>query len=162
MHMHVRNWVIRTALVAVAALLGGAAVPQSAEARTIAGSAGLTGPENRGCWWPYNGAMLNNFCNRTVEYQVPLVIDNGGVKDVSVTAQGSGPSSNVGCRSEATNLEASYVLYSNGGAYQYLGLFGGPYEIQLNNGPSVPGWGQLLVSCRVDYGAKIYSVWWQE
>jgi hypothetical protein len=118
----------------------------------------VTEPKNRTCWWPYNSTMLNNFCHFVVSADIPLVIDNGGYKNVTVTAKGY-DGQNVGCRAEGTDLSADNFYYNNGGAYTYLSQFGVPTNIYIN-GAYVPGSGSLVVNCQVGYGAMIYTVNW--
>jgi hypothetical protein len=158
--MQIRHWIIRAGIIAVLALIGDGAAPRLAEARTIAGSAGVAPPAHRHCFWTHNGTMLNyrNGCP-TVPLDIPLVVDNGGTKNITVTARGGSPSATVGCRSEATDFSGDNVWYVNGGNHTYLSMFGQATDIVIN-GSYVPGWGSLLVNCRVDKGAQVYVINW--
>ena len=156
--MQIRNWIIRGTAITALALMGGVA-SQTAEARTVPGSNGLTIPQDRHCFYPFAGDMYNGYCGHIVSLDIPLVVDNGGNHNITVTAQGASPNNNVGCRGEGTDQSISVVWYSNGGAYSYLPNFGSAVDIPLNN-VNVPGWGSLLVNCQVYAEGHVYTVNW--
>jgi hypothetical protein len=156
-YMQIRHWIIQAGVIAAVALIGDSVAPQSAEARTILGSAGVPPPAHRHCFWTHNGTMLNyrNGCP-TVPLDIPLVIDSGGTKNITVTAKGAG---GTGCRSEVTDFYGDNVWYVNGGNYTFLSMYNQATNIVLTSA-HVPGWGSLLVSCLVPRSAEIYTVNW--
>lgn len=136
-------------------LLGAVIVPATSSARTQPASLGRAiSDSHTGCFSLWYSTVTNN-CGGTRGFEMPLVIDSGGNKTVSVTAYGAGPANNVCCTASGLNREATLVWGS--GAAQCLPSFGSSQVITMT-GAHVPGWGYAYATCQVSPGGRVNTV----
>jgi hypothetical protein len=153
--MRIASTVLRNALVVGSAIAAAFTLSQHADARTVMAGAATATDLDIDCFSPWYGSLTNS-CAVKKTIEIPLVVDNGGAKTVTVTGYSGDTSKNVGCRAEG--YWNSNVLYSHSGM-QYLPGFHTNVNIVLS-GAYVPGGGTLMVTCSLDPGTRISIIDW--
>jgi hypothetical protein len=153
--MRIASTVMRNALVVGSAIAAAFTLSQHADARTVMAGAATATDLDIDCFSPYYGS-LTNACAQKKAIEIPLVVDSGGAKTVTVTGISNDTSKNIGC--VADGRWNSSVMYSNSGV-QYLPGFHSYRNIVLT-GAYVPAGGTLMVTCWLDPGTQISIIDW--
>jgi hypothetical protein len=159
--MQIKDWLVRSLVVGIAALAGDAASSGIVEARTVGASIGLTAPSQANCMQPYHG-ILHNTCAGNVSVDIPLPIDSdssgGRYKNVYVPVFVENAADNIGCRGEGISKSFAITYIPYGGAWKWATV-AGQTQIDLT-GNAVPSGGTLLVNCQVGTNGWLEVMHW--
>ena len=161
--MQIKNWIVRSLVLGVAALTVDAAFPQIVEARTMGSSIGLTVPAQTNCLEMYHG-IWHNTCSTTVSLDIPLTNDTDAIgKRIHVPVYANGPTGSppgtIGCRAESVSRTLAVTYAPSGGAYIYPTFFP-QYQIDLPDLAMFAG-GAMVVNCQMGADAWVEVVRWE-
>lgn len=140
--------------------------PQLSQARSLPARGGSSGYfADAGCWNPYGPAMTN-VCSATKYWYIPLSIDPSPstgappgydyLSGVTVTAQGAGPSNNVGCLAQGWDAGRNWIFSSG---WKYLPSFGAATSLPPLT-LLVPSGGTAMLDCDVAPNGQVIAVTW--
>lgn len=103
-------------------------------------------------------AHLENTCNDTQTFTIPLMVQSSGGKALSFRAVGDTQSNNVGCRGQAmTNNNGGYWATP----WTFMSQFGSVQTVNLGT-LNVGNDGAVYMRCQIDNGGKLLSVEWEQ
>ena len=103
-------------------------------------------------------AALENTCNNTETFTIPLVVGSSGGKALSFRATGDTQSNNVGCRGQAMN-DANSGFWAT--PWTFMSQFGSVQTVNLGT-LNVGNDGAVYMRCQIDNGGKLLSVEWEQ
>lgn len=145
--------ILKTSILSVAAMLaiGAAALPASA--RHASATSGSALPvSDAGCFSEFYGALTNT-CGSDKILRFSPQIDGTGWKNVTVWAQGAGPSNNVQC--QAISINVSVTSYF-GSPTVALPQFGSTQALTF--GTWLPEGFVLFANCFVMNGGRVNAI----
>lgn len=149
----------KTAL-AIATLAGLACLfgaSDTAHALRIGGHAALHDSTHAACTSRSYAALANN-CGNTVTHTIPLIVESSGSKALSFRGKGATSDNDVECRGQAmTDNNSGY--WSTG--WTGMPAFGNVEDVSMGN-LYVGEEGAAYMRCKIDDGASLLSVEWEQ
>lgn len=103
-------------------------------------------------------ATLENTCNDTKTFTIPLMVASPGGKALSFRAVGATQNNNVGCRGQAMADDNAGFWAT---PWTFMNQFGSVQTVDLGM-LNVGNDGAVYMRCQIDNGGKLLSVEWEQ